>query len=296
MFGEPECNAAESLIALGFAEDLGDVGDLTCQALIDESLSAAVQVVVRKPGVLAGCPVAEMVFAKLDPAVRWEQHLTDGTALQPGDVIADVRGPLRSVLTGERTALNFLTHLSGVATLTRQFVEAVAGTNAGIYDTRKTHPGYRLLEKYAVRTGGGRNHRIGLYDGILIKDNHLAALGAGDERPAITATIQHARDFLVAKKFNVPVEVEVDTLEQLRDALHGKPQYILLDNMNPTMLREAVRLRDEVAPDVQLEASGGVNLETVRDIAETGVERISVGALTHSATHLDIAFDWANTR
>ena len=289
-FSEQDRTAAEMLIDLALAEDLHDVGDLTCRALIGEAEQAAVQVVARQAGVLAGTPVAEMVFVKLDPAVKWESHLPDGSRLEPGSMVATVSGPLRAVLTGERTALNFLTHLSGVATLTRKFVDAVAGTNAKILDTRKTHPGYRSLEKYAVRAGGGTNHRMGLFDGILIKDNHLAAWAESGTESTIADAIKQARNSV--RKEGISIEVEVETLEQLADALSGSPESVLLDNMDVKTLRKAVALRNEEAPNVLLEASGGVRLENVSDIAETGVERISVGALTHSAVALDLAFDW----
>ena len=289
-FSEPDRTAAEKLIDLALAEDLHDVGDLTCQALIGEAEQAAVQVVARQAGVLAGTPVAEMVFARLDDAVKWESHLPEGSRLEPGSVAATVSGPLRALLTGERTALNFLTHLCGVATLTRKFVDAVEETNAKILDTRKTHPGYRLLEKYAVRAGGGTNHRMGLYDGILIKDNHLAAWAESGEESTIAEAIKQARNCV--RKEGVSIEVEVETLEQLADALGGTPDIVLLDNMDVETLRKAVALRNQEAPNVLLEASGGVLLENVGEIAETGVERISVGALTHSAVALDLAFDW----
>ena len=290
VYTESERRTAEVLIDLALAEDLHEIGDLTCQALIGEAEQAVVQVVARQAGILAGTPVAEMVLAKLDAAVKWESHVPDGSPLEPGFVVAAVSGPLRALLTGERTALNFLTHLSGVATLTRKFVDAVAGTNAKILDTRKTHPGYRLLEKYAVRAGGGTNHRMGLYDGILIKDNHLAAWAESGEASTIAEAIKQARNSV--RKEGISIEVEVDTLEQLADALGGFPDSVLLDNMDVETLREAVALRNEEAPKVLLEASGGVLLENVSDIAETGVERISVGALTHSAVALDLGFDW----
>lgn len=289
-FQETERVAAAALIELALAEDLGDAGDLTSSSLIVETERGTVNVVARKHGVLAGSPVAEMVFATLDGSVGWESHISDGTVLEPGDVVATVTGAMRSLLTGERTALNFLTHLSGIATLTREFVAAVAGTNAEILDTRKTTPGYRALEKYAVRCGGGTNHRIGLFDGILIKDNHLAACAESPEHTSIAEAIRRAREFLGNKP--LPVEVEVDTLDQLQAALGALPDIVLLDNMPVEILLQAVAMRNESAPGVRLEASGGVNLQTVRGIAETGVERISVGALTHSAVALDLAFDW----
>jgi nicotinate-nucleotide pyrophosphorylase (carboxylating) len=285
-FARAEQSAAKTLIDLALAEDLSSTGDLTCQALISLDQQARVQVASRKAGILAGAPIGRMVFTTLDPAVRWESHRHDGDTVAPGTIIAEVSGPLRTLLIGERTMLNFMTHLSGIASLTRSFVDAVAGTRAKILDTRKTLPGWRLLQKYAVRCGGGTNHRMGLYDGVLIKDNHLAAW---TQSASIAAAVQAAR---AKSPRQVSIEVEVDTLEQLKDALGGHPDIVLLDNMPFDMLQTAVKLRDQIAPEVLLEASGGVNLDTVRGIARTGVERISVGALTHSAPALDLGFDW----
>ncbi len=288
-FGEPERQAAETLIGLALAEDLADVGDLTSDALIAAGDLAEVNVVVRRDGVVSGGPVAERVFQRLDPSVTWRQAVGDGTRVGPGTVVATVAGPLRSVLTGERTALNFLTHLGGIATLTRRFVDAAAGTRAQILDTRKTHPGYRLLEKYAVRCGGGTNHRMGLYDGVLIKDNHLAGWSAYHPGATLADAIRHVRS---VHGPGVAIEVEVDTLDQLADVLEASPQIVLLDNMPPEQIRRAVALRDARQPATLLEASGGVTLEGIPAIAATGVERISAGGLTHSAPALDVAFDW----
>lgn len=298
-FGERERAAAAALIELALREDLNRQGDLTCQALIAPEERASVRLVARRSGVLAGGPVGQMVLTALDSAIRWEVRKNDGELLSPGEVIATITGPLISLLIGERTMLNFLMHLSGVATLTHRFVEAVSGTRARIFDTRKTLPGYRALEKYAVRCGGGNNHRMGLYDGVLIKDNHLAAWSARqslEQNGSVSAAIRHVRERLPA---GVPLEVEVDTLDQLQEALEAEPDMVLLDNMDVDTLRSAVALRDRwcarARPSrrIVLEASGGVTLETVRLIAETGVERISVGALTHSAPALDLAVDWA---
>ncbi len=289
-FGQTERMAARTLLTLAFMEDLGDRGDLTCQALIAPNLLASVDVVARKPGVLAGAPVGRMVFAELDPAIEWEARCQDGAALERGTIVARVTGPLNSLLVGERTMLNFLTHLSGIATLTMAYVQCVAGTRAVILDTRKTLPGYRRLAKYAVRCGGGTNHRMGLYDGVLIKDNHLAAWSM---QASVAEACRVARE---KSPHAVSIEVEVDTLEQFRDALQGGPDIVLLDNMDLEQLRAAVAIRDATAPGVLLEASGGVTLATVRGIAETGVDRISVGALTHSAPTLDLAFDWNAAR
>ncbi len=285
-WGEAEAAAAQVLIDLTLVEDLNGGTDLTCSALIRPDERAAVQVVARRRGVLAGEPLGRMVFATLDPDVDWAAERQDGDVLEPGSVVATVTGRLASLLTGERTMLNFLTHLSGIASLTRQFVEAAAGTRAQILDTRKTLPGWRALQKYAVRCGGGTNHRMGLYDGVLIKDNHLAAWTEGH---SIAEAVGTARQ---RSPTGIGIEVEVDTLDQLVDALRGRPEIVLLDNMSPAQLRSAVELRDAQAPGVLLEASGGITLETVAEVARTGVERISIGGLTHSAPALDLAFDW----
>ncbi|MFG0335707.1 MAG: carboxylating nicotinate-nucleotide diphosphorylase, partial [Maioricimonas sp. JB049] len=239
---------------------------------------------------LSGMPIAPLVFARVDASVDVDSRISDGTRISSGDVVASVAGPVRALLSGERTVLNFLTHLSGVATRTRAFVDAVAGTTATILDTRKTLPGWRNLQKYAVRCGGGANHRMGLFDGVLIKDNHLAAWRAARPDAAIAEAVRHARNVSPEDIF---VEVEVDTLEQLADALQAPPDMVLLDNMTCDQMRQAVAMRDGIAPRVQLEASGGVTLETAAEIAATGVDRISVGGLTHSAPALDLAFDWS---
>ena len=280
--------AANALVALALAEDLGDAGDVTSLGTIPADRRGRATFVVRTPGVVAGLPVIALVLAQLHAAVALTVHAIDGTQAERGTRLATVEGPLRAILTAERTALNFLQRLSGVATLTRRYVEAVAGLPVALLDTRKTTPGWRLLEKYAVRTGGGTNHRVGLYDGVLIKDNHLA--GFPDPRTAVTDAIAAARSYPASR--HLPIEVEVDTLDQLDEALAARPAIVLLDNMTNDQLRTAVARRNAVAPGVLLEASGGVNLTTVRGIAETGVERISVGAITHSATALDIALDY----
>lgn len=285
MFTPAETAACRTLVDLALAEDRGGRGDRTSLALIPATQPGRAAVVARSPGVVAGLPAAQMVCAAVDPAIVFEPNVSDGSVLERGTVLATISGPLQAILVAERTALNFLQRLSGVASLTRKYVDAVAGSRAKVLDTRKTTPGWRLLEKYAVRMGGGANHRIGLYDGILIKDNHLAGLG-GDVRRAI----ELARTF--PGNAGLPVEVEVDMLEQLETALAANAEIVLLDNMTLDQLRAAVGRRDAVSPSTQLEASGGVNLTTVRDIASTGVDRISVGALTHSAPALDIALDF----
>ncbi len=292
-FGERERKVARELVWMALEEDLGPGGDVTTRALIPPDQTGAVQIVARAAGVLAGLPVARMVFDEVDDNVIFDLRAGDGDTLAAGQTIAEISGRLQSLLKGERTCLNFLTHLSGVATLTRRYVDAVAGTKAAIYDTRKTLPGWRALEKYAVVAGGGRNHRMGLNDMVLIKDNHLAAWRAAATDRSVAAAVRAARersDAMVDQP--IEVEVEVDTLEQLADALAGEPDVVLLDNMTPDQLRQAVALRNERAPDVKLEASGGVTLATIAAIAATGVERISVGAITHSAPALDLAFDW----
>ncbi|WP_145242141.1 carboxylating nicotinate-nucleotide diphosphorylase [Urbifossiella limnaea] len=282
-FNPAETAACRALVALALAEDLGDAGDRTSASLIPAEQPGRAAFVARTAGVAAGLPAAALVCAAVDPALAFTPVLADGTRLARGDVLATVAGPLRSVLAAERTALNFLQRLSGVASLTRRYVDAVAGTHAAVLDTRKTAPGWRLLEKYAVRAGGGTNHRVGLYDGVLIKDNHLAGLG-GDVRRAV--------ELARAANAGLPIEVEVDTMEQLEHALAAKADIVLLDNMPPGVMRTAVARRDAVSPGTRLEASGGITLDTIAAAAATGVDRISVGALTHSAPALDIALDY----
>jgi nicotinate-nucleotide pyrophosphorylase (carboxylating) len=285
-----ERTALDAVIDLALAEDLGDVGDVTSRATIPAGQTGRAAVGARAPGVLAGMEAAARVAERVDPTLRFEPRLSDGAPLDRGDVIATLAGPMRSLLSAERTLLNFLQRLSGVATLTRQYVEAVAGWKVQVLDTRKTTPGWRLLEKAAVRAGGGTNHRVGLYDAILIKDNHLAGVRSVERgvRSEIELAIARCRETFPG----LPVEVEVDSLDQLTAALECRPAIVLLDNMTTDQMREAVRRRNATAPGVLLEASGGVNLTTIRGIAETGVDRISVGALTHSAKALDIALDY----
>ncbi len=283
-----ETAAARALIALALAEDLGDTGDRTSLATIPADATASAAFVARSPGVVAGLPVAELVCAAVDSSLLFHAELPDGSPVQKGTLIATVSGSLRNVLVAERTALNFLQRLSGVATLTRQFADAVDGLPVQILDTRKTTPGWRLLEKLAVRAGGGTNHRIGLYDAILIKDNHIA--GLGDPATAVRRSVELARAY--PGNAGLSVEVEVDSLDQLRQVLPVRPEIVLLDNMSNAQLREAVAIRNAVSPGTKLEASGGVNRTTVRGIAETGVDRISVGAVTHSAVALDIGLDY----
>jgi nicotinate-nucleotide pyrophosphorylase (carboxylating) len=264
-------------IEIALAEDVAD-GDITTEATVAPGAHYEGRLIAKAPGVVAGLEVARRTFLCLHASVEFRALVSDGDAVTKGDIIAEVRGPGRALLTGERVALNFLQRMSGIATATRRYVEAVAGTNAKILDTRKTVPGLRLLDKWAVSLGGGMNHRIGLYDMALIKDNHIVA--AGGIRPAVERV--RAADTQRRK-----IEVEVKNLEELREALALAVDLIMLDNMTPEQMAEAVRIAGGRTP---LEASGNVSLETVRRIAETGVDYISVGKLTHSVEALDISF------
>jgi len=288
------------LCRLAIREDLGSLGDVTTAASVPRATPGAAAVVSRQPGVVAGLPCAALAVELVDPRLRWLPRTEDGQPIVAGQEIARLEGPATGILAAERLLLNLLSRLSGVATLTRRYVDAIAGTTARIYDTRKTTPGWRRLEKYAGRCGGGWNHRLGLFAGVLIKDNHLAIgatrEGAGSAQATPAEAVLRTRRYLaehVPNGTEMIVEVEVDTLEQLDALLPAGPDIVLLDNMSPDQLRQAVARRNAVACAVELEASGGVNLQTVRRIAETGVERISVGALTHSAMGLDIGLDWA---
>ena len=284
-----DCRAAASrLITLALNEDLGDRGDITSAATIEPDAAGEVAVVSRESGVVAGLPIAAMVCEAVDPSLAVECG-EDAAAVSPGDRVASLRGNVRSLLTAERTVLNFLTHLSGVASLSRRFADAVAGTRAVVLDTRKTLPGWRRLAKYAVACGGGANHRMGLHDMVLIKDNHIAAWRQRHGDAPLSDILRGVREAVPA---GTPVMIEVDTLGQMRAALPGGPDFVLLDNMTNEQLAEAVAVRDAEAAGVLLEASGGVNLATVAGIAATGVDRISVGALTHSAPNFDLGFDW----
>ena len=269
----------EPVIRLALAEDLGRAGDVTAKACIPEGARMRAVFAARKPGVLAGIDCVRLAVLAMDPKASVDLKLQDGQAFEAGAVLAEVEADARAFLSAERTALNLLGRLSGIATLTRTYVDAVAGTGARVADTRKTTPGLRALEKHAVLCGGGLNHRFGLDDAILIKDNHVAVCGGVGE------AVRRAK---AAAGHLMKVEVEVDGLDQLAEALAEGPDVIMVDNFTLTDLREAVA---RVAGRVTLEASGGVNLETIRAIAETGVDVISVGALTHSAASLDIGLD-----
>lgn len=270
-------------VTRALAEDVGP-GDLTAR-LVPADRAANARLMTRQDGVLCGTEWFNRTFEELDPDAEIFWHHRDGDDIVAGSSLCELEGSARALLTGERTAINFVQLLSGIATGTRAFVRAIEGTKARILDTRKTLPGLRLAQKYAVATGGGTNNRIGLYDGILIKDNHLAGRGGDVQLAVETARSAPGNDWL-------PVEVEVDTLEQLEEALAARADIVLLDNMTPDQMRTAVQRRAAVSPDTKLEASGGVNLDTVRGIAATGVDRISVGALTHSAPALDIGLDY----
>lgn len=267
------------VVTAALAEDLGRAGDVTAQACIAADARLSAVFAARQPGVVAGLACARLALLALDPTARFEEQVSDGDLVQPGDVLAKVEANARALLSAERTALNLLGRLSGVATLTRTYANAVSGTKARIADTRKTTPGLRHLEKYAVRCGGGLNHRFGLDDAILIKDNHVAACGG------VAEALKRAR---AAAGHLMKIEVEVDSLAQFDEALPLHPDVIMLDNFSLEDLAAAVLL---AAGKVTLEASGGVSLQTVRSIAETGVDVISVGALTHSAPVLDIGLD-----
>lgn len=287
------------IIRLAVLEDFGQTYDWTTVSLVPEGVEASAYIAARKPGVVSGLATTSVVLEEMEIPASLELLAKDGDQVAAGQKLAKITGEARDLLSSERIILNLLGRLSGIATLTRQYVDAIAGTHAQVYDTRKTTPGWRRLEKYAVYCGGGRNHRLGLFDAVLIKDNHLAfgTQQSPEERFTIAAAVEKSRQFVAeyhAGQTTEPlmIEVEVDTLQQFRDVLPVRPDIVLLDNMSCAQLREAVAIRNELATDVQLEASGGVNLSTIRDIASTGVERISVGALTHSAIALDVGLDW----
>ncbi len=279
------------LIRLAIAEDLGDQGDWTTRMLVPPEAVGRVAIVARQRGVVAGIPIVPLVLAEMDAGIAFESAVRDGQSISAGQTLATLSGSVANLLTAERIFLNFLGRLSGIATLTHQYVAAIAGTSARVFDTRKTTPGWRLLEKYAVRCGGGCNHRLGLHRAVMIKDNHVAL--AKQVGLTLPAAIEQVRQSLAVHQATVEaIEVEVDTLQQLESVLPVEPDIVLLDNMSNDQLATAVELKDRVACGVVLEASGGVNLGTIADIARTGVDRISVGALTHSAVSLDIGLDW----
>jgi len=273
----------DEAVRAALAEDLGPAGDITTDPIIPPDAQGEAMIVVREPAVIAGLDLAEATFRALDPDVAFERVVEDGAHVEAGATVAKIKGRTRALLTGERTALNFFGRLSGIATLTAAYVAKVEGTNARIACTRKTTPGLRAFEKYAVRCGGGVNHRFGLYDAVLVKDNHIAAAGG------LAAALERLRP---RAGHMVKIEVEVETLEQLEEALRFPIDAVLLDNMDIPTLNKAVAL---AKGKVQTEASGGVNLETVSEIAKTGVDLISVGALTHSPRNLDSSLEWARS-
>ena len=275
----PPIGLIENSVALALEEDLGLGGDRTSNSIFPADTQGTAIIAARQNGILAGQAFANESFEQIEPECEVIWHKQDGDNLKPNETIATIEGKVRTILTGERTALNFLGHLSGIATLTAQYVKAVKGTGANIVDTRKTTPTLRFAEKYAVRVGGGQNHRMRLDDAILIKDNHIAFAGGIEQ--AITKARQDNGHM-------IKIEVEVDTLEQLQECLKYKIDVVLLDNMAPEMLKTAVEMVDGT---IMTEASGGITLDTVRAIAQTGVDIISVGALTHSAPCLDLGLD-----
>lgn len=285
------------LIRMTMAEDLQRQQDWTTVSLVPHTARAAAQVVCREPGTIAGLQVGYVVIDEMQADVDWSQLAQDGDQVRPGQAVAKISGSVRDLLVAERTILNFIGQLSGVATATAALVARTAATAAQVCDTRKTLPGWRRLQKYAVRCGGGINHRLGLYDAVLIKDNHIAFGNQAVETPFDVAdAITMARRFVQTSTPNpdMIIEIEVDSLEQLKRALPARPDIVLLDNMSTDMLNQAVKLRNDGFQGVALEASGGVRLETIQAIAETGVDRISVGALTHSSPNFDVGLDWVS--
>jgi len=289
---DADCRA---IVRLAVQEDLADQQDWTTVALVPANREGAATVVTREAGIVAGMPSIAVVITEMKAQLTATTSAMDGQLVTAGTTLATVQGNVRDLLVVERTLLNLLSRLMGVASLAGKYVAEAKGTNARVYDTRKTTPGWRRLEKYAARCGGASNHRMGLYDAILIKDNHLAQRGmaASDAASAVRDAKAFLNDYADQPAMQqLVVEVEVDTLAQLAAVLPTGPGIVLLDNMSTEQLRQAVAMRDKAAPAVQLEASGGVNLDTLREIAMTGVERISVGAITHSARSLDIGLDW----
>lgn len=275
-----ESYAIEQIIQLALSEDLSNKGDVTSNLLINSAQKGNAVIIAKEGGIIAGLQVARQVFEKVDASTQFYCCIEEGGKVLVSDTVAKIEGPIQSILTAERTALNFLQRLSGIATLTYKFVEKVKGTRAKILDTRKTTPGLRSLEKYAVRIGGGMNHRSGLYDMVLIKENHIEASGG------LSVAVNRIRENMKAQNLNLKVEVEARNLEDVKAALNSKVDRIMLDNMNLAQIKKAVAL---VGGKEELEVSGGVTLNTVRTIAETGVDFISVGALIHSAKSMDLS-------
>jgi nicotinate-nucleotide pyrophosphorylase (carboxylating) len=293
---EEDCR---ELVRLAIREELEHEQDWTTLGLTPGDRVGAACITPREAGIVAGMPAVQVALEVLEAQVECTPLVAEGSPCQPGAPIGRLSGKVRDMLTAERIVLNLLGRLMGVATRTRDHVRAVEGCHARIYDTRKTTPGWRRLEKYAVRCGGGRNHRTGLYDAVLIKDNHLAQLASpgSDAGSVAVEALRRVRELLAhpivpSHQPRRIVEIEVDDLAQLAAVLPHEPDIVLLDNMDAATLRQAVALRDQLAPRVQLEASGGVALDRLREIAQTGVERISIGSLTHGARWLDVGLDW----
>lgn len=276
MMDSKTLKSAEVLFDLAYAEDIGD-GDITTNNLIDPGQNKTAQLVAKAEGVIAGLPVAEMVFRKFDENLEWNVKKTDGSKIVPGDILVEFKANYRALLTGERKALNFLQRLSGIATYASLCMKEVEGTKVEILDTRKTLPGYRHLDKYAVRMGGGSNHRFGLYDMVMIKDNHIQVAGG------ITAAVNAIRKSVPK---SIKIEVETTTLDHVREALEADVDIIMLDNMSSKMMKEAV---DIIGKQAKIEASGNMTIKRIRKVANTGVDYISIGALTHSVKALDIS-------
>ncbi|WP_372896894.1 carboxylating nicotinate-nucleotide diphosphorylase [Stieleria sp.] len=289
-------NDTRLLVRLAIAEDLSDSVDWTSVCMVDDEQRGGCEIVPRESGVCAGLAILPWIVDEFEADLELEVLSDDGSALVPGQAIARLRGNVRDLLTSERTILNLLSRLCGVATQAKTYVDAIAGAKASVYDTRKTTPGWRLLEKYAVVCGGGRNHRRGLYDGFLIKDNHLQLGGTAGQPMSPREAVEKALKWRggQVQRMTAPsiVEIEVDTLDQLRDVLSAGPDIVLIDNFSLDDIRAAVALRDQLNPNVELEVSGNVTIDTIAAIAATGVERISSGALTHQATSLDLGLDW----
>lgn len=273
---EKVLKSAEVLFDLAYAEDIGD-GDITTNNLIPPEGNKTARLVAKESGVVAGLPVTEMVFRKFDKNLKWDEKLSDGSLVEAGDVLVEFTANYRALLTGERKALNFLQRLSGIATYANKCMQEIEGHNVEILDTRKTLPGYRHLDKYAVRMGGASNHRFGLYDMVMIKDNHIQI--AGGIKPAVDA---------IRKKIpkSIKIEVETTTIEQVKEALESEVDIIMLDNMSSKLMKECVAIVDRRA---KLEASGNMTIKRIRKVASTGVDYISIGALTHSVKALDIS-------
>lgn len=296
---EATAEDCRQIVRLAIREDLEREQDWTTLALVPHERTGAAHIVARQAGIVAGLPALALAVEELGVELSLDVAAADRQAIAAGGRVATLRGNVRDLLTCERILLNLLGRLMGVATRTHQYVAAIAGTRCRIYDTRKTTPGWRRLEKYAVRCGGGHNHRTGLYDAILIKDNHLAQFAGPDRSPTTAAAAvrqarQFLRDFTAERSLQeLLIEVEVDSLEQLAAVLPEQPDIVLCDNMSIEQLHQAVAMRTDLAPNVELEASGGVTLESLPLIAATGVDRVSVGGLTHSALALDVGVDYA---